>query len=451
MKTFWILQLSKHWFPATITLQPSLLFFDKMVFFSPQGQTNTLTVLPVTVFASSVCQHGNCLSSKQYCETQRHNQSKPFHTYRLDFSLQPIPDLLTDLHPFGNIFSCWTRENTTTLLLRYWKPPYRKHTEHSWVRDFIKGKFLTIKVKPVYYLILDLGNHTRRCIFAQNSGVFWSAGLESPVLKGGTPSASSSAPVSTAGCTPVSPVDASSCQGNYGRCGTSHFTGYSWQRWAFLGSAVIFVSLIKPYTAHDWWDQPLPLILVNIRTVTVSIAVFLMRGPGSLARLLSASSFVATDHVLMKWVQKQGSLTALTTPESPAQVLKALLKKLTLMWSSTFHFNSSKANTSLLSSILMLLRILVPLSTEQTGVKRIKWVLYLLKLSFFSPLVRHVSRCLLIKCWDTLTEHTGHSTAKGHIKANMVINISDSSSKRHISDVLLCCSSCVRPCFIHVG
>lgn len=133
----------------------------------------------------------------------------------------------------------------------------------------------------------------------------------------------------------------------------------------------------------------------------------------------------------------------LTTPESPAEVLKALLKKLTLMWSSTFHSNSSKADTSLLSSILILLRILVPLSTEQTGVKRIKWVLYLLKLSFFSPLVRHVSRCLLIKCCGTLTEHTGHSTAKGHIKANMVIIISDSSSKLNLSVLWLCCCSCV--------
>lgn len=102
---------SKHIFPATITLQPSLShFLKKIVFFSPQGQTNTLTVLPVTAFASSVCQHGNCLSSKQYCETQRHNQSKRFHTYGLDFSLQLIPDLLTGLHLFGNIFSCWTRK-----------------------------------------------------------------------------------------------------------------------------------------------------------------------------------------------------------------------------------------------------------------------------------------------------------------------------------------------------
>lgn len=113
-----------------------------MLFFSPQGQTSTLTALPVTAFASSVCQHGSCLSSKQYCETQRHNQSKRFHTYRLDFSLQPIPDLLTGLHPFGNIFSWRTRENTTTLLLWCWRPTYRKHTERSWVSDFIKGKFL---------------------------------------------------------------------------------------------------------------------------------------------------------------------------------------------------------------------------------------------------------------------------------------------------------------------
>lgn len=37
---------------------------------------------------------------------------------------------------------------------------------------------------------------------------------------------------------------------------------------------------------------------------------------------------------------------------------------------------------------------------------------YLLKLSFFSSLVRQVSRWLLINCCDTLTEHTGHSTAR---------------------------------------
>lgn len=174
-------------------------------------------------------QHGNCLSSKQYCETQRHNQSKQFNTYRLDFCLQLIPDLLTGLHPFGNVFSCRTREYTTTLLLRCWRPTY---TEHSWLKTLLK--FLKNKVRLLPYLILDLGNHTQRCIFAQNSGVFWSAGLESPVLKGGTPSASSSALVLTTGCTPVSPVDASSYQGNYGRCGTSHFTGNQWQSKLFL-------------------------------------------------------------------------------------------------------------------------------------------------------------------------------------------------------------------------
>lgn len=142
----------------------------------------------------------------------------------------------------------------------------------------------------------------------------------------------------------------------------------------------------------------------------------------------------------MKWGgKKQGSLTALTTPESPSEVPNALLKKLTLMWSSAFHSSSSKADTSLPSFILILSRTLVPLSTVKTGVKRIKWVLYLLKPFFFSPLVRHVSRCLLIKCWGTLTEHTGHSTAKGHKKANMVIIISESSSKRHISDLWLSC------------
>lgn len=159
--------------------------------------------------------------------------------------------------------------------------------------------------------------------------------------------------------------------------------------------------------------------------------------------LVSVSLFVATGHVMIKLRQKQGNLTALTTLESPAEVPKALLKKLTLMWSSTLHSNSSKADTSPLSSFLILLRILVPLSTEQTGVNRIKRVLYLLKLSFFSPLVRHVSKCLLIKCWGTLTEHTGHSTAKEHIKANMLIIISDSSSKLYISDLWLCCGWCV--------
>lgn len=34
----------------------------------------------------------------------------------------------------------------------------------------------------------------------------------------------------------------------------------------------------------------------------------------------------------------------------------------------------------------------------------------LLRLSFFSSLVRHVSRCLLMCCWATSTPHTGHST-----------------------------------------
>lgn len=44
--------------------------------------------------------------------------------------------------------------------------------------------------------------------------------------------------------------------------------------------------------------------------------------------------------------------------------------------------------------------------SQQTG------EFYLLKLSFFSPLVRQESKCLLMNCCDTLTEHTGHSTAK---------------------------------------
>lgn len=123
--------------------------------------------------------------------------------------------------------------------------------------------------------------------------------------------------------------------------------------------------------------------------------------------------------------------------------LKALLKKLALMWRSAFHSNSWRAETSALSSLPILLRAWMPLSTEQAGVKRIKWVLHLLKLSFFSPLVRHVSRCLLIKCRGTLTEHTGHSTAEGDIKANMVIIISDCSSKLSISHLQLCCGSCV--------
>lgn len=51
----------------------------------------------------------------------------------------------------------------------------------------------------------------------------------------------------------------------------------------------------------------------------------------------------------------------------------------------------------------------------------VKWILYLLKLSFLSPLVRHVSRCLLIKCWETLTEHTGHSTAKKTHKIMLIV------------------------------
>lgn len=215
--------------------------------------------------------------------------TKQFHTYRLDFSLQLIPDLLAGLHLFGNFFSCWTRENTTTLLFQCWRPTYRKHTEMG---TLLKERFWKNTVRPACYLTWDLGNHTRRCIFEQKSGVFWSAGLESPVLKGGTPSASSSAPEWTAGCTPASPVDASSCQGNYGRCGMSHFNGFHWQGWASPDSAVTFVSLIKTYTSHDWWDQPLPLILVHVRIITVCITVFLTRGGGQAPKLGSAVHLV---------------------------------------------------------------------------------------------------------------------------------------------------------------
>lgn len=81
--------------------------------------THTLTGLPIAGFASSVCRlhlpewwtafyQNNTLRP-------RHKQFMLLHTYRLDFSLQPIPDLLAGLHLFGNIFSCWKRENTTKL------------------------------------------------------------------------------------------------------------------------------------------------------------------------------------------------------------------------------------------------------------------------------------------------------------------------------------------------
>lgn len=41
---------------------------------------------------------------------------------------------------------------------------------------------------------------------------------------------------------------------------------------------------------------------------------------------------------------------------------------------------------------------------------------YLLRLSFFSPLVRQQSKCLLMNWCGTLTEHTGQSTAEGRHK-----------------------------------
>lgn len=61
------------------------------------------------------------------------------------------------------------------------------------------------------HLILGLVNHTGRCISGRTPGIFWSAGLEDPALRDGTPSASSSAPAWTAGCTPPSSLDVSYC------------------------------------------------------------------------------------------------------------------------------------------------------------------------------------------------------------------------------------------------
>lgn len=216
-----------------------------MVFlFPPQAQTNTLAVLPVTAFASSVCQHGNCLSSKQYSETWRHNQA----VSHIQVGLFPAAGSWSSRWP-PPLWQFLQLLDKRKYIRKYIRPTYRKHIE---VGTLLKERFWKNTVRPACYLTWDLGNHTRRCIFEQTSGVFWSAGLESPVLKGGTPSASSSAAASTAGCTPASPADASSCQGNYGRCGMSHFTGCHWQGWAFPDSAVTFVSLIKTYTSHDW-------------------------------------------------------------------------------------------------------------------------------------------------------------------------------------------------------
>lgn len=240
------------------------------------------------------------------------------------------------------------------------------------------------------YLIWDLGNHILRCICAQNSGVFWWAGLESPVVKDGSPSASSSAPAWTAGCTPASPLDASSCQGNYGRCEMSHFACY-WQTSALFGSAVTFVRLIETQTSNE-------IGLLHRYMPMLDLC------PGkTFPHHQWWVSCAYTDEMREKSRQSDSN-----------QQHKKVLWSLPC-WKNAFHSNSSSAATLPLT-FLALSRILLPLSTEQTRVKRIKWVLYLLKLSFFSPLVRHVSRCLLIKCCGTLTEHTGHSTAKDTYK-----------------------------------
>lgn len=237
------------------------------------------------------------------------------------------------------------------------------------------------------YLTWDLGNHILRCICAQSSGVSWWAGLESPAVKDGTPSASSSAPAWTAGCTPASPLDASSCQGNYGRCEMSHFACY-WQTSALFGPAVTFVRWIETHTSNE---------------------IGLLHRYMPMLDLCSGKAFphhqwwvscACTDEMREKSRQPDST----NSTRMSCGVCLAGEK-------NAFHSNSSGAATLPLA-FLALSRILLPLSTEQTRVKRIKWVLYLLKLSFFSPLVRHVSRCLLMKCWGTLTEHTGHSTAK---------------------------------------
>lgn len=125
---------NKHCFPVPIILPPFLSTKSSLFFPVPHTHTHTLTGLPITAFASSVCRlhlpkwwtafhQNNTLRP-------RHKQFMLLHTYRLDFSLQPIPDFLTGLHLFGNIFSCRKRENTTKLGKG---GTYPMHTWHGWL------------------------------------------------------------------------------------------------------------------------------------------------------------------------------------------------------------------------------------------------------------------------------------------------------------------------------
>lgn len=62
----------------------------------------------------------------------------------------------------------------------------------------------------------------------------------------------------------------------------------------------------------------------------------------------------------------------------------------------------------------------------------------LLRQSFFSPLVRHVSKCLFMCCWDTSTPHTGQSTVTQNQSRNTTL-------VTHLENVF-CISKPASPC-----
>lgn len=250
-----------------------------MVFFSPPGQTNTLTVLPVTAFASSVCQHGNCLSSKQYCETQRHNQA----VSHIQVGLFPAADSWSSHFP-PPLWQYLQLFHKRKIQLHYFCGAGDPHTESTqsagelgtlWKESFWKTKQIlcitwlwvegiTLGVVYLHKILVSFDQLVSRTMC-------WKVPLLQPPLQlRHRQQVVHHLPQRTPDLAKGTTAD------------VSHFTGYHSQRWAFLSSAVTFVSLIKTSTSHGWWDQPLPLTHVNFRIVTVCVAVFLTLGPGSL-------------------------------------------------------------------------------------------------------------------------------------------------------------------------
>lgn len=175
--------------------------------------------------------------------------------------------------------------------------------------------------------------------------------------------------------------------------------------------------LVLPRELWQMWNESFYLTEVDSSWLSSNLCEVKTHTPNVTSLLGNAWDLILAKHFLIdndgsvvlvprKWEEKtrQSDSTNYTRISGTAS---------TQCWRNWRAGAVSSVPTASVADTLPLSHCLEDLSASvQTRVNRIEWLLYLLKLSFFSPLVRHVSRCLLIKCCGTLTEHTGHSTAK---------------------------------------